>query len=199
MEQLKHISTIVFCLLFVQNCFSQNFFIEGGAGVGNILGQENRRGKSEAHLTLIKPLDFGEIGVDFSTGGNFIPLNENLVENNIEVVSPNDTKFNSAVLLYRLPINKYFFVEPRLGYTSLSALVHTDDRTKIKQGNLTTGFGLGARLSDNVLVSLRYQFYGNTLEYEGFKSDSNTVVKSISEPISMILLRGTLRFGLGTE
>ncbi|MEM6629059.1 MAG: hypothetical protein AAF694_05280, partial [Bacteroidota bacterium] len=85
---------------------------------------------------------------------------------------------------------------PRIGYASLSAFVHTDDKTKIRAPNLTAGMGVGINIK-SVSLSIRYQYYGQTQQYEGFSSFSNVIVKSTSKSISMILLRISYQLDLG--
>lgn len=164
-----------------------------GAGVGNVVGKEHTLGKSELHFNLLKSYKFGQLGLDFSTGGNFIPGTRAIMDGNIETISPNDTGFGSISILYRLLIKKHWFIEPRLGYASLHSFVHTDDKTKIKQSNFTAGIGVGATIK-KFSLSFRYQHYGVTSEYEGIKN--TTVLKSNSEPVELVLLRLSYRFGL---
>ena len=111
-----------------------------------------------------------------------------------EIISPKDIRFGAISLTYRAPIQKHLFIEPRLGYASLRAYVHTDDRAQLKQPNLSVGMGLGTSF-DNLTLSLRYQYFGKTAEYLGFRG--LTEVRSLAAPVSMILLRVGFRVGLG--
>jgi hypothetical protein len=190
---MKNVLIVIFLTAFSQICCSQDLFIEGGIGIGNIVGSQHRLGKSEIHFNIIKSFNFGKLGLDFSFGGNFIPLSDTDDELGISMISSNDSRFNSIALLYRLPIKKHFFIEPRVGYASLNAFVHTDDKTQIKESNLTAGIGLGGKLAKFTL-SIRYQYFGKTQDYEGFISASNLVVRSTAEPVSMVLLRASYRF-----
>lgn len=193
---MKNSCLVCLCIICIQTCYSQNLLVEGGVGIGNIVGREHRLGKAEAHLAIIKSFNFGELGLDFSSGGNFIPLGDSESEAGMEIISPNDSKFSAIALLYRIPIEEIVFVEPRIGYASLSAFVHTDDKTKIRAPNLTAGMGVGINIK-SVSLSIRYQYYGQTQQYEGFSSFSNVIVKSTSESISMILLRISYQLDLG--
>lgn len=193
MAYLKFPLTFLLLLAFSQICHSQNLFIEGGIGIGNIVGSSHHLGKSEIHLNIIQSFNFGQLGIDFSSGGNFIPLGDDDNGPGIRMLVPNDTRFNSIVLLYRLPIKKHFFIEPRVGYASLSAFVHTDDQSKIQRSNLTAGFGFGGILG-RFSLSLRYQYFGKTQDYEGRISAANVVVRSVAEPVSIVLLRMSYRF-----
>lgn len=193
---MKHISKVILLFLFFSQInHAQNTFIEIGFGVGNVIGKKHTLGKAEFHLNILKSLSLGEIGFDFSTGGNFIPGNRKTLEDNIETLSPNDSRFISLSFFYRLLIKKHFFIEPRIGYASLYSFVHTDDTTRINQGNLTTGIGIGAHI-DDFTISFRYQHLGNTPNYEGIKN--TTIIKSNSEFLGLVLLRISYRINLDT-
>ncbi len=172
---------------------AQNLQIETGFAMGNVVGEEHSLGKAELHLSFLKCYKFGQLGLDFSTGGNFIPGERSTTEGNTEILSPNDTKFGSITFLYRLPITKHIFVEPRMGYASLYAWVNTDDSRRIQQSNFSAGVGLGAYVR-RFTFSLRYQYYGRTADYMG--SRDGTIIVSNSEHIDMIFLRWSYRFGL---
>ena len=111
-----------------------------------------------------------------------------------EILSPNDTKFGSISLLYRLPIREGVFVESRAGYASLSYFVHTDTEDKVKRPNFTYGIGLGATVYNNCTISLRYQHLGSTAVYEGMRE--STTIKLSAEPVDVVLLRIAYRFKL---
>ncbi len=184
--------TPLFLFVFHGVC-AQDTFIEIGAGIGNIVGNKNARGKAELHFSVIKPYSFGELGLGFYLGGNFIPGTSNTVNNNIEILSSNDFKFTAITILYRLPINKYLFVESNLGYSSLFSFVHTDKRVKINQPNFTAGINVGGHIN-NFILSLRYQYLGVTPNYNGTRT--TTIVKSNSKPLTVFLLRLSYRFNL---
>jgi len=167
--------------------------MEVGVGLGNIVGEEHSLGKSEVHFNVLKSYNFGQLGLDFSTGGNFIPGTRDMMEGNTEVLSAADSKFGSVSMVYRLPIKKYFFIEPRAGYASLHSFVHTDDKTKISQSNFTAGIGVGGTIN-KLSLSLRYQYFGLTADYEGVKN--GIILKSNAEPVAVVLLRVSYRFSL---
>ncbi|MEO1260509.1 MAG: hypothetical protein AAFZ15_17060 [Bacteroidota bacterium] len=195
MQYSKYLLLVFFYFLLFQKSTAQDFFMEAGIGIGNITGKEHKLGKSEIHLNIFRSFKFGQLGLDFSTGGNFIPGESTTTEPGVEVLSAADSKFSSVVLLYRLPIKNHFFIEPRLGYASLSAFVHTDDKTKINESNLSAGIGFGGTIK-KLTLSLRYQYLGKTAEYEGSKD--SIVVKSFSEQVSLVLLRISYCFDLNS-
>ena len=171
---------------------SQCLQIETGIAIGNVTTKHSL-GKAEFHFNLLKCYNFGQLGLDFATGGNFIPGERSTFEGNTETLSPNDSKFSAVTFLSRLPIKKQFFVEPRLGYASLFSLVHTDDSRKITQPNFTMGLGVGG-YAGRFTFSFRYQYYGKTASYQGTRD--NTVVISNPESFDLVLLRMSYRFGL---
>lgn len=194
MKKSKCLCSIVISLVLIQSSVAQGVVAEVGVGIGNVAGKKHNLGKAEVHLSVFKSFQFGQLGLDFATGGNFIPGTRSTVTANSETLSPNDSQFGSISILYRLPIKKYLFIEPRLGYTSLFAYVHTDDKTSISQPNFSAGVAFGGTIKE-ITLSLRYQYYGSTASYEGFKD--SVMVKSNSEPLSLVLFRVSYRFGLG--
>lgn len=189
----KYVLLLAFLLFKTQSIVAQHTFMEIGVGIGNVVENKNARGKGELHFNIIKPYKFGQLGLDVSTGGNFIPGTTNTVDENMEILSSNDFKFSAITVLYRLPVKQYFFVESRLGYSSLFTFVHTDDKTKISQPNFTVGIGIGAHLN-NFTLSLRYQHLGVTPNYIGTKN--TIIVKSNPESLDLLLLRVSYRFNL---
>ncbi|MCK8481508.1 hypothetical protein [Psychroserpens algicola] len=189
----RHFLLLFAFVLTLQFIHAQDTFMEVGVGIGNVIGNKNTRGKGEFHLNIMKSYPFGQIGLDFLTGGNFIPGSTNTGDENIEILSSNDFKFGAITFFYRLPIKKHLFVEPRFGYSSLFSFVHTDDETKINQSNFTAGIGIGGHIN-NFTLSLRYQYLGVTPNYEG--TDNTITVKSNSESLGLLLFRISYRFNL---
>ncbi|MEM1322463.1 MAG: hypothetical protein AAGG75_19525 [Bacteroidota bacterium] len=183
----------VLFLLFSHHSEAQQYAIEGGVGIGGIAGKKHDLGKAEIYASLLRRFTFGDLGLDFATGGNFIPGTRSTEEPGTEILSPNDTRFGAIALLYRRYFGDHFFVEPRMGYTSLSAFIHTDDQRKIDRSNLSAGFGIGGT-SEYVNLSLRYQYLGRTSDYRGLKD--GILVESVASPVSVILLRISFRFQL---
>jgi len=166
--------------------------MEVGVGIGKIVGNKNAQVKGELHFNIIKSYKFGQLGIDFSTGGSFIPEFKENGDETIKILSSNDFKFGSITMLYRLPIKKYMFVESRFGYSTLFSFVHTDDKTKITQPNFTIGIGIGGNINKFTL-SLRYQYLGVTPDYEG--TSYTTIVKSNSKSLALVLFGISYRFG----
>tara|TARA_R110002049_G_scaffold293198_1_gene478070 strand:- start:152 stop:751 length:600 start_codon:yes stop_codon:yes gene_type:complete len=189
----KYFLILVLFLLKIELINAQDTFMEIGAGIANVIGNKNARGKGELHFNIIRSYQFGQLGLDFSTGGNFIPGITNTEEENIETLSSNDFKFTTLTVLYRLPIKQLLFVESRLGYSSLFSFVHTDDKTKISHPNFTAGIGIGGHIN-NFTLSLRYQYLGVTPNYEGTKN--MTIVRSNSKSLGLLLFRISYRFDL---
>ena len=183
---------IVTLLLLIHTSFAQDLFSEVGVGLGNVIGEEHSKGKAEIYINLIKSYKFGEIGLDISTGGNFVPGNISGIVGNIETLSPNDAKFTSLIAFFRLPILKKLYVEPRFGYSSLFYNVNTDSERIINRSNITYGIGIGTTLFENLSLSLRYQHMGNTPNYVGIKN--STTLISNSEKVNLVLLRVAYRF-----
>lgn len=194
MKKITSLIVLFIVLMPLQQINSQSIFSEVGLGIGNIAGEKHTLGKGEVFLTVLKPFKFGEIGLDFTTGGNIIPGTRSIIEENIKTLSPNDTRFNAISLLYRIPIKDYIFIEPRLGYSSLSYFVHTDTDRRINKANFAYGLGIGATVIEKLTVSIRYQYAGDTPEYQGIKN--NTTVISNASSVNMILLRMAFRFNL---
>jgi hypothetical protein len=189
-------SLVIILLCSIHYCNSQDLFTEVGLGFGNVVGEKHRKGKVEIYINILKSYKFGEIGLDLSTGGNFVPGTSSGIENYIETLSSNDAKFNSITAFYRLPIFKKIYFEPRLGYSTLFYWIHADNVRKINKSNITYGLGVGATLFDNISLSLRYQHLGNTPNYEGNK-DSTTII-SKSKSLKLLFLRVAYRFNWDT-
>ncbi len=193
-NKIKQTLFIICCVGVFQNNYAQNIDLEIGAAIGNVIDEEHSLGKGEIFFSVLKSYNFGDIGIDFSTGGNFIPGTRSIMEENIETLSQNDSKFLGVAILYRHTIKKHFFIEPRVGYASLYSFVHTDNTRRISQSNFTAGFGVGGKI-ERFTVSLRYQYYGKTANFEGLKD--NTIIRSNSRSLGLILLRFSYRFRLG--
>ena len=189
----KYLLLLFLLLLKIELINAQDTFMEVGVGIGNVIGNKNVRGKGEVHFNIIKPYKFGELGVDFSFGGNFIPGITSIENENIETLSSNDFKFITLMVFYRLPIKKHLFIESRFGYSSLFSFVHTDDKNKISQSNFTAGIGVGLHVN-NFTLSLRYQYLGVTPDYEGTRN--MTIIKSNSVSLGLLLFRISYRFNL---
>ena len=192
MNNLYVITSIITLTFSIQHSVAQSLFTEVGLGIGNVVREEHTLGKSEIFFNILKTYKFGEIGLDFSSGGNFIPGERSIVEGSTEILSPNDTRFTSISILYRMPIKNYLFVEPRFGYTTLSYFLHTDDKTKIRQPNVNYGIGIGLTLFSKLSISIRYQYLGNTPKYKGQKGTTSVI--SNSESINLVLIRMGYKF-----
>ncbi len=183
---------IVTLLFTIHNSIAQDLFTEVGIGLGNVIGEEHPKGKTEIYFNVFKSFKFGEIGLDISTGGNFIPGNISEIQGDIETLSPNDAKFTSISAFYRLSIFKKVYFEPRFGYSTLFYNVNTDNERIIDKSNITYGIGIGSTFFENLSLSLRYQHLGNTPNYEGTKN--STTIISKSEKLNLVLLRVAYRF-----
>ena len=196
MNRIFYRITWCFIFLFISpspfQLIAQEYFFEGGFSIGNISDRQHPYGKSEVHLTAFKKLKSGSIGLDFSTGGNFIPGDSK--DNDpfmATILNPEDTRFTSFMFLYRKSIIQSLFIEPRIGISSLHSYVHTDNNTLIRKNNLSSGLGLGLTTS-NLTVSFRYQYHGKTNSMRDFKNMEEVILNS--ETISMILLRFSYHF-----
>lgn len=177
----------VFLRITFTFCQTPVVVTEVGAGIGNILGDEHKLGKAEIHFNVLKEYPFGKLGVDFALGGNFIPGDNTILENDVEILASNDSQFGTIALFYRLPIGKHLFLEPRLGYSSLFANVFFEsERRRIREPNFTAGFGIGGTFQ-NVTLSLRYQNLGKTAAFN--ETVNTTTIQSNSDSVSVILLR----------
>ncbi len=185
--------TVIMILILPFCSFTQKHSIEIGIGIGNVAKRDHRLGKAEAHFSLLQTFEFGKLGLDFVSGANFIPGESSLLEDNIETISAKDSRFSSLSLLYRVPLQKHIFVEPRLGYASLSTFVHTDDLRKLRQPNFSAGLGLGLSLGD-LRIAIRYQYLGKTANYSGFRGATEVI--SLAEPVAVLLLRTSYSFNL---
>jgi len=188
------------CFLFfvllvfkIQFIHAQDTFMKVGVGIGNVVGNKHSLDKGELHFNIIKSYKFRQLGLDLSTGGNFILGSRSTEDENTEMLSSNDFKFGSITILCRLPIKKYLFVELRFGYSSLFSFIHTDDKTKISQPNFTVGVGIGGSINKFTLC-LRYQYLGVTPDYN--RTRNTTIVKSKSESLALVLFRVSYRFKL---
>ena len=191
MNKLHLIISIITLSFSIKHSKAQSLVTEVGLGIGNVV-EKHTLGKSEIYFNILKTYRFGEIVLDFSSGGNFIPGERSIMEGSTEIMSSNDIRFSSISIIYRIPIKNHLYIEPRFGYTTLYYSVYTDDKTKIRQPNVNYGIGLGVTLSSKLSISLRFQYLGYTPKYEGQKG--TTTVVSNSEHINLALLRTGYRF-----
>ena len=87
MYKPNFIPFVIILLCLIKECNAQDLFTEVGFGVGNVVEEEHRKGKTEIYINFLKSYKFGEIGLEISTGGNFIPGRDRGTENNIETLS----------------------------------------------------------------------------------------------------------------
>lgn len=184
---------ILLCCLSSLIVDAQSTSIEAGVGIGNITGTEHTLGKGEVHLSLFQQFRFGALGLDFSTGGNFIPGERSTKLPELSIINPNDTKFNALHLLYRLPLFKGSFLEPRIGYSSLYTFTHSMEKNKVSQGNWSAGLGIGTFV-DRVNFNLRYQYYGQTADFMG--TNERGEIQMEARNISMIILGINIRWDI---
>ncbi len=189
----------IFLLFFISawNISAQDFIIEIGGGIGNVIDKEHRQGKGQIHLSGIYKLsEKSDMGIDLATGGDLFFGDDPVNDMDQEIISPYGTRFESIMLLFRyFPLGKrVFFLESRAGYSSLNLFVHTDDTRKIAEPNLSLAFGPGAIFNDEITCSLRYQYYGKTARFQGFRD--TTEVISNSAHIHIIMLHLAWRINL---
>ena len=192
-------NTLRWCMVLVSCCSlrfgltAQELYLEGGAGFGNIPGESHRQGKGELFIGVYKPFGFGTLGFDLAGGGNLIPTSNEIDELDRDIIAANDTRFTTVSLLYRRSLFKHLFIEPRMGFSTLSAYVHADEQSRISSSNVTAGLGIGGRV-EYFTLSLRYQYLGKTADFRGIRDDR--LVIAPSEHISVILIRVGYRFDL---
>lgn len=194
---MKKITQGIFTLLFCLTSLiseAQTTSIEAGIGIGNVLGAKHSLGKAELHLSLLQHFRFGALGLDLSTGGNFIPGTRSTEAPKLEILEPNDTKLSAAMILYRRSVFKKVYIEPRIGYTNLHAFVHSNEQKKVSQSNWSAGLGVGTELK-KLNFSLRYQYYGQTANFLGTREHG--MVQSESAPVAIVFLRLSYRLDLG--
>lgn len=184
---------LTFLLVNTSDLFSQELFLEGGIGVGNVTGGNHSLGKGEVFISAFKSFKSGTWGLDIAGGGNIIPGSNSIEEGTREILSPNDTRFASFNVLYRLNFLEYFFLEPRVGFTSLNYFVHTDDRRKISRSSLSSGLGVGGSFED-ITASLRVQYLGKTPEYQG--TVGSGIRESRESHVTVFLVRVAYRLDL---
>ena len=83
MNKAKYGLLLIFCLFFIRYSDAQNISMEIGAAIGNVTNQKHSLGKGEVHFSILKSYSFGQLGLDFSTGSNFIPGNKSIVGSNL--------------------------------------------------------------------------------------------------------------------
>ncbi|MEM9856441.1 MAG: hypothetical protein AAF843_03765 [Bacteroidota bacterium] len=189
------LSLIIFVLflVFIEHCVAQTHQIEAGAaiGIGNIANKEYSLGKAEIHLSYLTNLKGSIIGMDFSKGGDVLirGVVGQEYRDGVEYVNPYSNSFSSILLFYRyiLFADKSWFLQPGVGYSSLHRFIHTDDTRKIRQPNLGAALTIGYLSQNHFTVSLRYQYYGRTGSYEGFRGTQSVVQER--KHISLIMLR----------
>ena len=162
---------------------AQNLRLDLGFGFGAARSDGNIKDKGEVAFSLIKQLEKGSLGLDFAFGGTLNPYgNTNIdsVSSNEFNADPSENRFTSIALLYRYPVGKLGYLEPRLGYSDLNRYFPIEeDRLRVSSSNLTWGLGVGVTLLERFNLSFRYQYMGRTPSYEGINTNFNIDGESI--------------------
>lgn len=181
-------------LIAVESSAQSNFHVELGAGAGSFTNHKYSLGKGELHLGLLKNLNGTFIGLDFSTGGDLLwgELDEEMIGGRTRI-DPYSTQFASILALYRRGVlfEDRFFIQSGIGYSSLHRFIHADDTRKVQASNLGVAFGVGYTL-DQMIFTLRYQFYGKTPSYEGTRDGVDLYQERRSVSLVMFRVSGKL-------
>ncbi|MDF1695306.1 MAG: hypothetical protein P1U56_05715 [Saprospiraceae bacterium] len=175
----------------LSNCIGQSFFFDGGAGIGNVVNKDHTLGKVELHLGMFKKLSYGDLGVEITVAGDFIPGDNSTSSAEQESILAGSSRFNMATFAYRLPVYKKFFIEPRIGYALLFQHIDSDETSTIYKSNLTSGIGIGTTI-DRLTLSVRYQYLGNSPEFDGFNDSIRVLAEP--DPLSVVMVGLYYRF-----
>jgi len=197
-QHMSRVSILVyFLVLFAAESRAQmNFYVELGAGAGNFTNHKYSLGKGELHLGLLKKFNGKSFGLDWSTGGDLLwgELDEEMIGGRT-LIDPYSTHFASVLAFYRQGIlfEDNFFVQSGIGYSSLHRFIHSDDTRKVQASNLGAALGIGYNL-DEVIFSIRYQFYGRTPAYQGTRDGVDLFQER--RPISLVMFRVSGKFDI---
>lgn len=194
---------IIFSFLFVvsQGLLAQNFYLDLGIGNGSAAIGEDRQGKLMLQVSVMKRVsDQLHLGLELSTGGNFIPADNTFTQGTTEILDPHRTQWSSALARAKYyPISTLsLYAGLGVGINSYWSNVNTLETDRISQINLALSPELGFDFSRNFNVGLRYLIGGSTSDFEGNRSPEygGNLVRSFSQSVNLILITFNFRWGL---
>ena len=174
----------------------QKLNLDLGLGFGSSFGPSKNNIKREFFFSLLKTYDVGDFGIDLTVGGNLNPYRnpKNTKDSLVFNLNPSDNSYTSISFLYRYNTTNLFYLEPRIGYSSLGRYVETNNnQIRVSKSNMTFGLGIG-KVVNKITFDLRYQYLGKTANYEGIVD--NTLIKQDEANYSLIILRVSYSLGL---
>ncbi len=199
---MKHL--LLVCLLLISLCSvnAQNVYLEGGVALGSVPNaDDNSRGKAMLYVAGYRTFsDHFALGLELSTGGDFIPGDNSTFEGNTEILNPDDTNWSSAMVKGRY----YFTTGPSplyagagLGINSYWNYVHTVESKTVSKINLAVAPEIGIDIRKRLNVSMRYLIGGSTDSFEGIRTqNANDRISIQSQNVSIFLFSMALRLNL---
>lgn len=199
MKKLLVLSALFISVISVK---AQHVHLEGGVGMGGILNADKSQGRAMLYVAGYRIFsDHFTLGLEMSTGGDFISGGNSTFEGTTEILDPNNTKWSSAMIKGRY----YFTMGPSpvyagagLGVNSYWDYVHTVESKTVTKINLAIAPEIGIDIRKRLNVSLRYLIGGSTAAFEGtrIQSTSGDRITLQSQNVSIILLSMGLRLNL---
>lgn len=189
-------------LLFAtQALVAQNYYVELGLGVGSASVGNDRQGKIMLQAAAMKQLSHQfHLGIELTTGGNFIPSEDNTFEGTTEIYNPDGTNWSSAMLKAKFfPVeNLPIYAGLGVGINSYWSNVNTVEAQRTSQINMAMSPEIGFRFLDRVNLGVRYHIGGNTDEFEGNRAPEygGHLVRLNGESVNILLVTMSWRFGL---
>lgn len=190
---MKNLLFLFAALISINGLNAQKFHLEGGVAMGSIPDADNSRGKAMLYVSAYRILsEHFTLGLELSTGGDFIPGDNSSFEGTTEILNPDDTNWSSAMLKGRY----YFTTGPSPIYTGLGlginsywSYVHTVETKIASRINLAVAPEIGIDIRKRLNVSLRYLAGGKTDSFEGVRIQrtSGDRVSLQSERVGIIL------------
>lgn len=199
---MKHLLLVTLFLTSLCSLSAQNVHLEGGVALGSIPNaDDNSRGKAMLYVAGYRAFsDHFTLGLELSTGGDFIPGGNSTFEGNTEILNPDDTNWSSAMFKGR-----YYFTTGAsplyagagLGVNSYWNYVHTVESKTVSKINLAVAPEIGIDIRKRLNVSMRYLIGGSTDSFEGIRTqNANDRISIRSQSVSIFLFSMALRLNL---
>lgn len=179
---------------------AQQFSVEGGIGIGNLLESEHRSGKGTISIGGYYHISEKiQIGLEAGTGGDFFPIGEDIQEENgLILLNPVHFNFNTVVFKGRYYFTKIWntrvYAGLSIGMSKYLRYLKSYGVEKVSERNLIAIPELGITM-DRVNISLRYYTKGTTPEFSG-RDDIRDVLLP-SDWFSLLIIKASYQLTFG--
>lgn len=199
---MKNLLVLSALFLSVISVNAQHVHLEGGVAVGGIPNADNSQGKAMLYVAGYRIFSgHFTLGLEMSTGGDFIPGGNSTFEGTTEILDPYNTKWSSAMIKGRYYITmgpSPIYAGAGLGVNSYWEYVHTVESKTATNVNLAIAPEIGIDIRKRLNVSLRYLVGGSTDAFEGTRTQSTSGdrITLQSKSVSILLVSMGLRLNL---